>query len=482
MTIDDMMKQVFDSLEVGTRIYAEFEHYGGRLYSGEFKVIWINKGKYCISLTTPNESPYGTCIGVPLKNFFSLVNISNTNKEESNMTDYGRKLEREYRDGMVVGAIYNFIGKGTHGWKYRYRLIGFEGCGEDLLLIFKSINNDSEFRIMADDMGGFHLISKPTEEKKDKTDMKFLDEFDEIFDKKLRKIMVDISKLTEEKKEETNTNNFDEDEMFEKRWRARMVVGNKYDIIGKAPDFRVEHNITFLRSYGHGLDFTLAFEYSNHERLDIKASDIYSAYPISCSNTLPEPMQLVKKIEGYSFDEKAFYRATNGVRHFLIKDLDDNYRYEAFYYGPTLDGAGMHITFGRTVGCGNVTCESAELYHDEIKCDPIMTNFKLFKGDSVCTHEEIKIDDIFKKEEKLEWDIDKLKVGKAYRIQDSEGNETDGIYTRLYETAVPGQSSIAFTVLSDNRADGAHHVYLGELASGKIKIYELTCRKGNDEE
>lgn len=280
------------------------------------------------------------------------------------MTDYGRKLEKEYRDGMVVGAIYNFIGKGTDGWKYRYELIGFDGCGEDLLLIFKSIKDDTVFRIMADDMGGFILIAKPAEEK---------------------------------------------------------------------------------------------------------------------SNTLPEPMQLVKKIEGYKFDQKAFYRATNNVRHFVIKDLDDNYRYEAFYYGPTLDKTGMHITFARIVGCGNVTCESAELYHDEIKCDPIMTNFKLFKGDSLCTHEEIKMDDIFKKEEKLVWDIDKLKVGKAYRIRDIDGNETDGLYTRLYETAVPGQSSIAFTVLSDNRADGAYHIYLGDLANGKIKIYELTCRKDDEE-
>lgn len=364
MTIDDMMKQTFDSLEVDTRIYAVFEHQGG-MYSGEFKVIWIDKGENCISLTTPNESPYGTCIGVPLKNFFSLVNISKYNKEETTMTDYGRKLEKEYRDGMVVGGIYNFIGQGTHGWKYRYRLVGFEGCGEDLSLIFKSVENDSEFRIMAADMGGFILISRPIEEK---------------------------------------------------------------------------------------------------------------------SDTLPKPMQLVKKIEGYKFDEYEFYRATGSVRHFLIKNSDNNNRYEALYYGPTLDKTGMHIAFARTVGFGNVNCESAELYHDKIKCDPIMANFKLFKGDSMCTHEEIKIDDIFKREEILEWDIDKLKVGKAYRIQDSEGNEIDGLYTRLYETAVPGQSSIAFTVLSDNRADGAHHVYLGELARGEIKIYELTCRKETDEE
>jgi len=364
------------------------------------------------------------------------------------MTDYGRKLEKEYRNGMVIGAIYNFLGKGTHGWKYKYRLIGFEGYGEDLLLIFKAMD-DTVFRIMASDMGGLHLISK----------------------------------LTEEKKEETNINNFDEDEMFEKRWRARMVVGNKYDIIGKAPDFRVEHNITFLRSYGHGLDFTLAFEYSNHERLDIKASDIYSAYPISCSNTLPEPMQLVKKIEGYKFDEKEFYRATNSVRHFLIKDINND-RYEALYYGPTLDKAGMHIAFARSVGCGNVTCESAELYHDKIICDSTTdwTKLKLFKGDSLCTYDEIKMDDIFKKEEKLQWDIDKLKVGEAYRIQDIDGNKTDGIYRFLYEPATPGQSSIVFAVVSDKGVVGTCHVYQEDLANGKIKIYELTCRKDGDEE
>lgn len=316
------------------------------------------------------------------------------------MTDYGKKLEKEYRDGMVVGGIYNFIGKGTDGWKYRYKLIGFEGCGEDLLLIFKSVNNDSEFRIMADDMGGFSLISKPIEEKKEETDMKFLDEFDEIFEKKLRKIMVDISKLTEEK-----------------------------------------------------------------------------------SDTVPKPMQLVKKIEGYSFDEKAFYRATNGVRHFLIKD-SDNDMYEALYYGPTLDRAGMHIAFARTVGFTDVSCESAKLYHDKIVCDPVETNFKLFKGDSVCTHEEIKIDDIFKKEEKLEWDIDKLKVGKAYRIQDSDGNETDGIYRSLYGPVIPipGKSSILFAVISDERVGGTYQVYQDELASGKIKIYELTCRGEGDSE
>jgi hypothetical protein len=296
-----------------------------------------------------------------------------------NMTDYGRKLEKEYRNGMVVGAIYNFLGKGTHGWRYRYMLIGFEGRGEDLLLIFKSVNNDSEFRIMAADMGGSHLVSKPDEEK---------------------------------------------------------------------------------------------------------------------SDTLPEPMQLVKKSEGYKFDEKAFYHATNGVRHFLIKDINND-RYEALYYGPTLDKAGMHIAFARSVGSTNVSCESAELYHDKITCDSTTdwTKLKLFKGDSLCTYEEIKIDDIFKKEEKLEWDIDKLKVGKAYRIRDIDGNEIDGLYRFLYEPtipgdsiykyldepATPGQSSIAFTVVSDKKVVGTYHVYLGELARGEIKIYELTCRKEADE-
>lgn len=111
-----------------------------------------------------------------------------------------------------------------------------------------------------------------------------------------------------------------------------------------------------------------------------------------------------------------------------------------------------------------------------------MANFKLFKGDSVCTYDEIKIDDIFKKEEKLEWDIDKLKVGKAYRIQDSDGNEIDGIYRLLYEPTIPGQSSIVFAVVSDKGAVGTYHVYQEDLASGKIKIYELAIRKENDEE
>jgi hypothetical protein len=315
---------------------------------------------------------------------------------EINMTNYEKHLEKVWRDGMVVGDIYNFIGKGTGGWRHRYTLIGFEGCGEDLLLIFKSAEHDTVFRIMANDIGAAHLFSKPTEEKKEETDMKFLDEFDEIFDKKIRKIMDQVHSL-------------------------------------------------------------------------------------SSPGTLPEPMQLVKKIEGYKFDEKEFYRATNSVRHFVIKN-SNNERYEAFYYGPTLDKAGMHITFARIVGCGNVTCESAELYHDKIKCDPVWTNFKLFKGDSLCTYDEIKMDDIFKKEEKLEWDIDKLKVGKAYRIRDIDGNETDGIYTRLYETAVPGQSSIVFAVVSDKGVVGTCHVYQEDLASGKIKIYELTCGKDGDEE
>ena len=410
MTIDDMMKRVFDSLEVDTHIYAEFEHQGG-MYSGEFKVIWIDKERNCVSLTTPNESPYGTCIGVPLKNFFSLVNISKYNKGETKMTDYGRKLEKEYRNGMVVGAIYNFIGRGTGGWKYKYRLIGFDGCGEDLLLIFKSIQNDTVFRIMADAMGGFSLISKPTEEEKDKTDMKFLDEFDEIFDKKLCERLADISKLTEEK-----------------------------------------------------------------------------------SDALPKPMQLVKKIEEYKFDEEAFYRATNGVRHFLIDDLDDNLRYEAFYYGPALDEAGMDIAFAKDMGTGYAFAESARLYHDKITCDENSTNlpfyglqkswrnFKLFKGDNVCAPKEIKIDDIFKKEEKLEWDIDKLKVGKGYRIRDIDGNETDSIYRFLYDPTIPGQSSIVFAVVSDKGVVGTCHVYQEDLVNGKIEIYELTCRKETDEE
>ena len=281
------------------------------------------------------------------------------------MTDYGKRLEKEYRNGMVVGAIYNFIGKGTDGWKYKYRLVGFEGYGEDLLLIFKAMD-DTVFRITADDMGGFSLVSKPTEEK---------------------------------------------------------------------------------------------------------------------SDTLPKPMQLVKKSEGYKFDETEFYRATNSVRHFLIKDINND-RYEALYYGPTLDKAGMHIAFARSVGSTNVSCESAELYHDKITCDSTTdwTNLKLFKGDSLCTYDEIKMDDIFKKEEKLEWDINKLKVGKAYRIRDIDGNETDGIYRFLYEPATPGQSSIVFAVVSDKGVVGTCHVYQEDLASGKIKIYELAIRKENDEE
>ena len=360
------------------------------------------------------------------------------------MTDYGRKLEKEYRKGMVVGAIYNFLGKGTDGWKYKYRLVGFEGYGEDLLLIFKAMD-DTVFRITAADMGGFHLISKPTEEEKD----------------------------------ETNMNNLDE--MFEKKWRGRMIVGQKYDIIRKGENDRTLR-LTFLYSYGHGSDFTLTFEHDNHEKVDIKALDIVWIYPLSFPDTLPKPMQLVKKSEGYSFDEEAFYRATNGVRHFLIKDINND-RYEALYYGPTLDKAGMHIAFARSVGSTNVSCESAELYHDKITCDSTTdwTKLKLFKGDSVCTHEEIKIDDIFKKEEKLEWDIDKLKVGKAYRIRDIDGNETDGIYTRLYETAVPGQSSIVFAVVSDKGKVDTYHVYQEDLVSGKIEIYELTCKKENKE-
>ena len=31
------------------------------------------------------------------------------------MTNYEKHLEKVWRDGMVVGAIYNFIGKGTGG-------------------------------------------------------------------------------------------------------------------------------------------------------------------------------------------------------------------------------------------------------------------------------------------------------------------------------------------------------------------------------
>ena len=274
------------------------------------------------------------------------------------MTDYDRKLEKEYRDGMVINAIYDFVGNGTGGWKRGYRLASFIGAGENLQLVFEDLDTGDAFYIHACDMGGFSLISKPKQSS--------------------------------------------------------------------------------------------------------------------------EPMNLVKKSEGYRFDEVAFYRATNSVRHFLIKDSDNN-RYEAFYYGPTLDGGGMHIAFARIVGCGNVTCESAELYHDKIKCDPVWTNFKLFKGDSICTYNEIKIDNIFKREEKLEWDIDKLKVGKAYRIRDIDGNETNGIYRFLYEPTIPGQSSIVFAVVSDKGAVGTHHVYLEELASGKIEIYELAVKKGCDE-
>jgi hypothetical protein len=362
------------------------------------------------------------------------------------MTDYGRKLEKEYRDGMVVGAIYNFLGKGTDGWKYRYELIGFDGCGEDLLLIFKSIKDDTVFRIMANDMGGFSLISRPIEEEKEETDM------------------TDYGKR------------------LEKYWRNKMVVGHEYDIIREGSDSWIL-NLTLLCFHGHGMDFTLTFKHENCPQLNVKASEINWVHPhsVPCSDTVPKPMQLVKKIEGYRFDEEAFYRATNHVRHFLIKNLDNNNRYEAFYYGPTLDNTGMHITFARIVGCGNVTCESAELYHDKIKCDPIMTNFKLFKGDSICTYEEIKIDDIFNREEKLEWDIDKLKVGKAYHIRDIAGIEIDGIYTGLYNPTTPDDiSSIVFTIISDERTAGIYHVYKEKLVSGKIKIYELTCGGENE--
>ena len=434
MTIDDMMKHVFDSLEVDTHIYAVFEHEGG-MYSGEFKVIWIDKERNCVSLTTPNESPYGTCIGVPLKNFFSLVNISNTNKEETIMTDYGRKLEREWRNEMAIGAIYDFMGRDTHGLMRGYTFAGFDGCGEDLKLNFINERTNTPYQIYASDIGRCSLTSTPRP-----------------------------------------------------KWLKDAKPGDKFRL--RYHDINIDNNIVcntwYFKKYEYVTDdIVISFTWDPNDRYiehTIKLSNIICAENLMCENC-SKPMQLVKKIEEYKFDEKAFYRATNGVRHFLIENLNDNYNYEALYYGPTLDKSGMHIAFARSVGCGNVTCESAELYHDKIICDSTTdwTKLKLFKGDSLCTYDEIKMDDIFKKEEKLQWDIDKLKVGKAYRIQDIDGNETDGIYTRLYETAVPGQSSIAFTVLADNRADGAYHVYLGELARGEIKIYELAIRKENEE-
>lgn len=432
MTIDDVMKQVFDSLEVDTRIYAEFE-YGGGMYSGEFKVIWINKGKDCISLTTPNESPYGTCIGVPLKNFFSLVNISNTNKEETIMTDYGRKLEREWRNEMAIGAIYDFMGRDTHGLMRGYTFAGFDGCGEDLKLNFINERTNTPYQIYASDIGRCSLTSTPRP-----------------------------------------------------KWLKDAKPGDKFRL--RYRDINIDNNIVcntwYFKKYEYVTDdIVISFTWNPNDQYiehTIKLSNIICAENLMCENC-PEPMQLVKKIEGYRFDEKEFYRATNSVRHFLIKDINND-RYEAFYYGPTLDKAGMHIAFARSVGCGNVTCESAELYHDKFTCDSTTdwTKLKLFKGDSLCTYDEIKMDDIFKKEEKLEWDIDKLKVGKAYRIQDSDGNEIDGTYRLLYEPTIPGRSSIVFAVVSDKGVVGTYHVYQEELVSGTIKIYELTCRGENE--
>ena len=282
------------------------------------------------------------------------------------MTDYDRKPEKEYREGMEINAIYDFIGSGTGGWRRGYRLASFIGAGENLQLVFEKPDGDAYY-IHACDMGAALLISKP----------------------------------------------------------------KKYECVA-------------------------------------------------------EPIRLVKKIEEYKFneykfDEGTFYRATNGVRHFLIKDSDNDI-YEAFYYGPTLDESGMHIAFAGKVGVNNNTVQSTELYHDKITCDPIQTNFKLFKGDSVCTHEEIKIDDIFKKKEKLEWDLRRIKVGKSYLIRIPEtGNETYGIYRFLYDPSTPDQSSIVFSVVSDKGKVDTYHVYQEDLVSGKIEIYELAVKKGYDE-
>lgn len=478
------------------------------------------------------------------------------------MTAYGRKLEKEYRDGMIINAIYDFIGTGTGGWKRGYRLAAFIGADVDLQLVFEDPNGDA-YHIYACEMGGFSLISKPKKPAEDsfffdkETFLKYTndrmffkiklaslvydclimldssgddylhfayadtkginsgtmcltayglcytkeddgefkcvwypDQFEIMtyFDSKiplsdLFKKKEEPSKPIEEKKEETVINNFDEfADMFEKKWRERMIVGQKYDIIRKGENDQILM-LTFLHSHGHGSDFTLTFEHDNHEQLNIKACDITWVYPLSFPAALPKPMQLVKKIEEYKFDEKAFYRATNGVRHFLIiNSYDDIIKcYEAFYYGPTPDNAGMHIAFAGKVGFNNTTVQSTELYHDKITCDPVWTNFKLLNGDSRCTLDEIKIDDIFKKEEKLEWDLHRMKIGKAYLIRIPEtGNETYGIYRFLHEPATPDQSSIVFTAVSDK---GKVDTYVSreELVSGKIEIYELAVKKGYDE-
>ena len=286
-------------------------------------------------------------------------------KEELIMSDYGRKLEKEYRDGMVINAIYDFIGKGTNGWKRGHRLASFMGAGESLQLVFENLDTGIPYYIHASDIGGFSLISKP---KKPVEDSFFFDK--EMFLK------------------------YTNDEMF---FKIKL-------------DSKVYDCLIMLDSSG---DDYLHFAYSDTESIN--------------SGTM------------------------------------------------CLTAYGLCYT---KEGDGELKCA---WYSDQFE---IMTYF-----DS-----KIPLSDLFKKKEKpsepmklvkmgevLEWDLLRIKAGKAYLIRIPEtGNEIYGIY-RFLHAAIPDQSSIVFSVVSDKGKVDTYHVYQEDLVSGKIEIYELAVKKGYDE-
>ena len=227
------------------------------------------------------------------------------------MTDYGRKLESEYRNGMVVGAIYDFLGKGTHGWMRGYTFVGFDGYGEDLKFNFINRRTNTPYQILASDMGGLSLITSPCEKPLDY----------------MRKQMLSQAKPGD---------------IFNIRYRQQSNGVIKY--------IELE-----LVDYDQSELQIVTFQLPNHPtgpHLFIHINDILELEK-STVRFVPEPMQLVKKVEMLEWDisklevGKAYSLKYEGCKKLdaIYKGVDDTTCERLLEFVAVFDDGSVHSQF-----------------------------------------------------------------------------------------------------------------------------------------
>lgn len=458
MTIDEMIKSVFSTLEVGNQIYAEFDWDGG-LYTGTFRVTALDIHHNKVSLATPGQYPIECCQMVPVESFYSLVNISDLMSNEPKSIDLLLKKVPDLTIGDVIKQTF------------------------DSLEVGDQVHADFEYR------GGRYSenftitwIDKETERVSlENPDVRWLNARIKIPFENFFKLV----KISNTNKEAPEMDPHD----FQKNCMMLMHAkpGEKFKVEYYDSNHDV-HNIEaeFL-AYDLNNDHVAHFrdpKYTLGPHLFVHVKHISRLEKLTYK-IFSEPMKLVKNAGGDKtiFDEKAFYRATNGVRHFLLSFFHGDY--ECFYMGKTMDGTGMRIAFANKVGLGDEPCitylykdkiQQNEPYHTDI-CD-----FELYKGDSLCTYEEIKLDEIFKTEEKLEWDIDKLELGAAYSIKAKfDKKSIDGIYMGKSDT--PTQNpTLLFSVVYNNGSVHTKSLYQKDLYEGTSEVRELTIKGGYNHE